>query len=73
MRSVFQKYGGIRPMAAKLGVPPSTVKSWHAKREIPSWRRQAVVDTAHEHGIDLSFDEVETVLEDEPEPSQAAA
>lgn len=71
--SIFQKFGGIRPMAAKLGVPPSTVKSWHAKREIPTWRRQAVVDCAISHGLDVSLSEVEVIVPDAPVESAAAA
>jgi len=73
MKSVFQKMGGIRPMAAKLGVPSSTVKSWHAKREIPLWRQRAVLDAAKSHGVALTSDEVANVLPDEPETEQAAA
>lgn len=65
-RSVFQKFGGIRPMAAKLGVPASTIKSWHAKRNIPDWRREAVLTAALRHGLDLSPDEVVNVRADAP-------
>lgn len=72
MLSIFQKFGGIRPMAAKLGVPPSTVKSWHTKREIPDWRRQAVFDAIAHHRIDAAPDEVVNIVPDE-EPAQAAA
>lgn len=71
--SVFQKFGGIRPMAAKLNVPPSTIKSWHSKRDIPEWRRQAVMDAAIRHGIDLSFDEVARPRVDSTTPEQAVA
>ena len=47
MQTVFEKFGGIRPMAAKLGtVPPSTVKSWHAKGHIPVWRHADILATA---------------------------
>lgn len=59
MISVFQKFDGIRPMAAKLGdVPPSTVKSWHAKGQIPTWRHQSILDAAKRHNIKLSADEL---------------
>lgn len=54
MSDVFQKFGGIRPMAAKLGdVPPSTVKSWHRKREIPSWRHDAILAAAKRHKVEI--------------------
>lgn len=74
MKSVFQKFGGIRPMAAKLGdVPPSTVKSWHAKRFIPEWRRQRVMEAAIQHGVDISTDEIEHVRPDAPADRESAA
>jgi hypothetical protein len=74
MQSVFQKLGGIRPMAAKLGdVPPSTVKSWHAKRSIPSWRHQSILDAALRHGVKLTADELEHIRVDEAVAQEAAA
>ena len=74
MLSVFQKFGGIRPMAAKLGdVPPSTVKSWHLKRAIPEWRREKVLEAALRHGIDLSPDEIVNVRTDGPVPAERDA
>ncbi|MGA1853065.1 hypothetical protein VH570_19715 [Sphingobium sp. HT1-2] len=71
MLSVFQKFGGIRPMAAKIDVPPSTVKSWHTKREIPEWRRGAILAKAKDHGITLCEAELITIPADAP--SEAAA
>jgi len=74
--SVFQKFGGIRPMAAKLGdVPPSTVKSWHAKKIIPNWRHSSILEAAARHKIELSREELVTIADDEPalEPHQDAA
>ncbi|MBI1682350.1 carph-isopro domain-containing protein [Caulobacter hibisci] len=73
MASVFQKFGGIRPMAAKLGdVPPSTVKSWHAKRQIPAWRHASILAAAAQHGIDLSISELTTIARDVEDQPQAA-
>lgn len=73
MLSIFQKFGGIRPMAAKLAVPPSTIKSWHAKRAIPDWRHRAVMEAALAHNIDLSPDEIVNIRSDADHPAQAAA
>lgn len=66
MLSVFQKFGGIRPMAAKLNIPSSTVKSWHKKREIPEWRHANIMMVAEQHGIDLCRDELTKIIEDAP-------
>ncbi len=66
MSSVFQKFGGIRPMAAKLGdVPPSTVKSWHSKREIPAWRHDAVLAAAKRNRVQITRDELVNIEPDE--------
>lgn len=64
MQSIFEKFGGIRPMAGKLSLPPSTVKSWHASRAIPEWRRKSVMEAAIQHGIAITFDEIEHVRVD---------
>lgn len=69
MLNVFQKFGGIRPMAAKLGDPPSTIKSWHAKAKIPAWRHDAILAAAKRHGIVLSRDEIENVRPDAALPA----
>lgn len=64
MTSVFEKFGGIRPMADKLGLSPSTVKSWHYARAIPEWRRRGVMEAAIQHGIQITPDEIENVRAD---------
>lgn len=75
MASVFQKFGGIRPMAAKVGDPVSTVKSWHKKRRIPKWRHDAILASAERENIELVRDELEKVREDDAEfePQAVAA
>lgn len=74
MQSVFQKFGGIRPMAAKLGdVPPSTVKSWHAKREIPVWRHDSILSAAQRHGVKLDRDELINIPANDTAPRAEAA
>jgi hypothetical protein len=74
--SVFEKFGGIRPMASKVGRPPSTVKSWHAKREIPEWHRDRILKAAALHRIPLTLDELVNIRPDtastKPTPSEAA-
>lgn len=65
MPSVFQKFGGIRPMAAKLGdVPPSTVKSWHTKGEIPVWRHDSILAAAKRAGVPLTRRELTVIAPD---------
>ena len=62
-------FGGIRPMAAKLGVPVTTVQGWKARGNIPEARRTEVLEAARKHGIPLSEGE----LGEAPAPTAAAA
>lgn len=69
MASVFQKFGGIRPMASKLGdVPPSTIMSWYGKRKIPVWRHQSILDAAKRYDIPLEAHELTDIRPDDPAP-----
>jgi hypothetical protein len=73
MSSIFQKFGGIRPMASKVGEPVSTVKSWHVKRRIPRWRHASILEAAEREGIRVERTELETIQPDAPEERQDAA
>lgn len=74
MASVFQKFGGIRPMAAKLGdVPPSTVKSWHAKRHIPPWRHASILEAAERHQIAITDEELNNIPADDASAARSPA
>ena len=74
MLSVFQKFGGIRPMAAKLGdVPPSTVKSWHTKREIPVWRHDSILAAAKRNCVAITRDELVNIVPDVANDQQSKA
>ena len=48
---VIQRFGGIRPMAQKLGVPVSTVQGWKERGAIPANRREEVLAAAERHAI----------------------
>ena len=52
--AVVERFGGIRPMAAKLGVPVTTVQGWKARGHIPENRFDTVRSAASAHGVDLS-------------------
>ena len=53
-RAVIARFGGIRPMAAKLGVAVTTVQGWKERGVIPAARHAQVLEAAREHGIALS-------------------
>lgn len=50
---IVEKFGGTRPMAGLLGIPPSTVQSWKEAGVIPARRQGEVLDAARCEGIDL--------------------
>ncbi len=52
--AVIDAFGGIRPMAAKLDVPVTTVQGWKNRGRIPGNRHGAVRAAAARHGVDLS-------------------
>lgn len=50
---VIEKFGGIRPMATKMGVAPTTVQGWKKRNTIPDNRIDDVVQAANENNIPL--------------------
>lgn len=51
---VIDRFGGLRPMAAKLGVAVSTIQGWKQRGHIPENRWHDVEAAAAQHGISLS-------------------
>lgn len=52
--SIIDKFGGVRPAAAALGIPPTTVQGWKSSGHIPARRQSLVLSKARERGLDLS-------------------
>lgn len=48
---VIDAFGGIRPMATKLGVPVSTVQGWKQRDTIPASRVPSIAAAARAHGV----------------------
>ena len=57
----IDRFGGIRPMASKLGLAVSTVQGWKQRDSIPATRLPLIRTVAAENGIDLSEDELAPV------------
>lgn len=51
---VISAFGGVRPMASRLGVAATTVQGWKSRGHIPDNRRAAVLEAAEANGIDLA-------------------
>lgn len=51
---VIERFGGIRPMATKIGVAVTTVQGWKKRDAIPGNRYDSIMAAATEHSVDLS-------------------
>jgi hypothetical protein len=51
---IIDQFGGIRPMAAAIGKPVSTVQSWKVRGSIPDHIKPAILTRARVAGIELS-------------------
>ncbi len=56
VHDVIQAFGGIRPMANKLGIAVSTVQGWKNRDAIPDSRHADIREAARKHGVSLSAD-----------------
>lgn len=52
--AIIERFGGIRPMAAKIGAPVTTVQGWKKRDVIPGARRGDVIKAANDNGIDIA-------------------
>lgn len=52
--ALIERFGGIRPMAAKLDVPVTTVQGWKERAAIPERRWPEIAAAAQQHGIRLT-------------------
>jgi hypothetical protein len=51
---IIERFGGIRPMAAKIDTPVTTVQGWKKRDVIPGNRRDQIMNAAADNNIDLS-------------------
>lgn len=65
---VIERFGGIRPMATKLGIAFTTVQGWKARGHIPPQRHEDILRAAAEHDIRLTAED----LAEAPEHKEAA-
>ncbi len=54
--AIIAAFGGIRPMASKLGIAVSTVQGWRERAAIPGARHDEVRRAAKENGVTLDED-----------------
>lgn len=63
---IIEAFGGIRPMAAKIDTPVTTVQGWKKRDVIPGARRAQIEKAANDHNIDLSKAMTDTPVKAEP-------
>ncbi|MGK9164877.1 uroporphyrinogen-III synthase [Inquilinus limosus] len=68
---VIEAFGGIRPMAAKLTVPVTTVQGWKRRNAIPEQRHADILAAAKTHGITLDPAELARTRPATPEEGAA--
>ena len=61
---IIERFGGIRPMAAKIDTPVTTVQGWKKRDVIPGTRRTQILSAASDNNIDIS-DLAEAVVSNE--------
>ncbi len=50
---IIERFGGIRPMAAKIDTPVTTVQGWKKRDVIPGARREKILSAAKTHNINI--------------------
>lgn len=70
--AVIARFGGLRPMASKMGLAVSTVQGWKNRAHIPLSRHDEIRAAAEKHAIALDEDELTRACGEE-QPQAAAA
>jgi hypothetical protein len=69
--SIIERFGGIRPMAGKLGLPAEEVQLWRKRGFIPLSVADDLATTAAAHGIALTRGEIDAASAPEQSPTEA--
>ncbi len=65
---IIARFGGIRPMAAKLGIAVTTVQGWKERGSIPPARHAQILAAAETEGLALSDEDLMVGGERSPTP-----
>lgn len=67
---VIAAFGGVRPMASRLGIAATTIQGWKSRGNIPDNRQQSVREAAEADGIDLAGLQQDAASADETPPDE---
>lgn len=70
---VIEAFGGIRPMAQKLGVAASTVQGWKERGVIPASRHAKILAVTKEEGFELSEETIAASAQMPEDPTETPA
>ena len=70
---VIEAFGGIRPMAQKLGVAASTVQGWKERGVIPASRHAKILAVTKDEGFDLSEETIAASAQMPEDPTETPA
>lgn len=77
LASIFDRFGGIRPMARALDEPSSNVGAWKTKGRIPAEKQAHVLAVGQAKGLPITAEDVVFPLgrpaEDLPAPTAPVA
>lgn len=68
---IIDAFGGIRPMAAKLGVPVSTVQGWKQRDTIPAGRIESIVAAGKANDVTLPAMLAKAAASQSPDTAQS--
>lgn len=70
---IIERFGGIRPMASKIGAAVTTVQGWKKRGSIPANRVNSLLEAALEHDIDITdLVPLPEIVANDQEPKGAA-
>ena len=69
-QQIISQFGGIRPMANKLGVAVSTVQGWRERGAIPPRHHQRLRAAAEAHGVEIDPQDLALLRADSQENSR---
>lgn len=67
---LIARFGGLRPLAGKLGIAVSTVQGWKTRGHIPPTRTDEIRKAAAEHGITLDEAELAAATAEQPQATE---
>ena len=56
--TIFDMFGGVRPMARSIGEAPSNVASWKRSGRIPAEKQQHILKVAQRKGLPITTEHV---------------